>query len=100
MRILCFSLYFLIATVCASAAARSAAPFLPVGNCAARNTPDISASPALPTQQTETPQPSADSPSDVISKKLIPEFAEITPTLYRGAQPRKHGLEALAKMGI
>jgi protein tyrosine phosphatase (PTP) superfamily phosphohydrolase (DUF442 family) len=100
MRILCFSLYFLLATVCASAAARSATPVLPVGNCAARNAQDISASPPLPTQQTGTPQHSADSPSDVISKKLIPEFAEITPTLYRGAQPRKHGFEALARMGI
>jgi tyrosine-protein phosphatase SIW14 len=41
-----------------------------------------------------------DTPSYVIDKHLIPDFAEITPTLYRGAQPRKHGLETLAKMGI
>jgi hypothetical protein len=30
----------------------------------------------------------------------FPDFAEVTPVLYRGAQPRKHGLEALAKMGM
>jgi len=100
MRILCFSSYFLLVTVCASAAAHSATPFLPVGNCAARNAQDISAPPPLPTEQTGTAQHSADSSSDVISKKLIPEFGEITPTLYRGAQPRKHGFEALAKMGL
>jgi protein tyrosine/serine phosphatase len=41
-----------------------------------------------------------DAPSDVISKQLIPDFAEVSPTLYRGAQPRKHGFEALAKMGV
>jgi rhodanese/phosphatase family protein len=100
MKILCFSLYFLLATVCTNAAALSATPFLPAGNCVPTNAQDISASPPPPTQQTGTPQHFADSPSSVISKKLIPEFAEVTPTLYRGAQPRKHGFEALAKMGI
>jgi tyrosine-protein phosphatase SIW14 len=51
-------------------------------------------------QQTETQQPSADAPAEVIGKELIPGFAAITPALYRGAQPRRHGFEALAKMGI
>src|ERR1700682_6417012 len=51
-------------------------------------------------QQTETQQPSADAPAEVVGKELIPGFAAITPALYRGAQPRQHGFEALAKMGI
>jgi hypothetical protein len=100
MRILRFSLYFLLATVCTSAAARSATLFLPADECASTNAQIISASSPAPTQPTGTAQHSADNPSGVISKKLIPDFAEVTPTLYRGAQPRKHGFEALAKMGI
>jgi tyrosine-protein phosphatase SIW14 len=35
-----------------------------------------------------------------ISKDLIPDFGEVTPTLFRGAQPGKGGFEALAKMGV
>jgi hypothetical protein len=100
MRILRFSLYFLLATVCTSAAERSATPFLPADECAPTNAQVISTSPPPPTQQTGTPRHSADNPSGVISKKLIPDFVEVTPTLYRGAQPRKHGFGALAKMGI
>jgi hypothetical protein len=30
----------------------------------------------------------------------VGDFAEVTPTLYRGAQPTPAGFEALAKMGI
>ena len=30
----------------------------------------------------------------------VANFAEVTPTLYRGAQPTKEGLETLAKMGV
>jgi protein tyrosine phosphatase (PTP) superfamily phosphohydrolase (DUF442 family) len=35
-----------------------------------------------------------------IDKNLIPDFGEVTPTLYRGGEPKKHGFEALKKMGI
>jgi protein tyrosine/serine phosphatase len=35
-----------------------------------------------------------------IDNKLIPDFGEVTPTLYRGGQPKEHGFETLAKMGI
>jgi protein tyrosine phosphatase (PTP) superfamily phosphohydrolase (DUF442 family) len=35
-----------------------------------------------------------------IDKKLIPDFGEVTPTLYRGGQPKERGFEALAKMGF
>jgi len=30
----------------------------------------------------------------------LPNFAEVTPNLYRGAQPTKQGFETLAKMGV
>jgi len=35
-----------------------------------------------------------------IGKNLIPDFGEVTPTLYRGGEPKKGGFEALAKMGV
>src|ERR1700680_4497188 len=35
-----------------------------------------------------------------IDQKLIPDFGEVTPTLYRGGEPKRGGFEALAKMGI
>jgi hypothetical protein len=35
-----------------------------------------------------------------IDKNLIPEFGEVSPALYRGAQPKERGFEALAKMGV
>jgi len=35
-----------------------------------------------------------------IDKNLIPDFGEVTPRLYRGGQPKKHGFEALAKLGV
>ena len=91
MTILRLSLYLLLAAASTNAAALGATPFLLGSRCAPTYAPDISAS---------LPQPSADARSVVISKKLIPDFVEVTPTLYRGAQPRKHGFEALAKMGV
>jgi protein tyrosine/serine phosphatase len=33
-------------------------------------------------------------------EKGIPNFAEVSPTLYRGGQPSEEGLKKLAKMGI
>jgi tyrosine-protein phosphatase SIW14 len=100
MTTLRFSLYLLLAAVSTNAAALSATPFLPASECAPTNAQDISAPQPPPTQQTETQQHPADTPSEVIGKHLLPDFAEVTPTLYRGAQPRKHGFETLAKMGI
>ena len=77
------------------------AAFLLAGMCAPTKAQDPSAPPPPPTQQqTETQQPPADAPAEVIGKELIPGFAAITPALYRGAQPRQHGFEALAKMGV
>src|ERR1700692_2834542 len=35
-----------------------------------------------------------------IDKNLIPDFGEVTPTLYRGGQPKERGFEALEKMGF
>lgn len=35
-----------------------------------------------------------------IDDKLVPDFGEVTPALYRGAQPKELGFEALAKLGI
>jgi tyrosine-protein phosphatase SIW14 len=53
-------------------------------------------------QQTEKSAPS--DPAHPIARKLptpgIRNFAEVTPTLYRGAQPTPDGIEALKKMGI
>jgi protein tyrosine phosphatase (PTP) superfamily phosphohydrolase (DUF442 family) len=35
-----------------------------------------------------------------IENKLIPDFGEVSLSLYRGGQPKKQGFETLAKMGI
>ena len=37
---------------------------------------------------------------DTSVRKILPDFAEITPTLYRGAQPSKEGFRRLAAMGV
>jgi hypothetical protein len=59
------------------------------------------ASPPPPAQEQSDKQPSVPAErAEVIGKDLIPEFGEVTPTLYRGAQPKKGGFEALAKMGV
>src|SRR6202166_5349249 len=98
MTILRFTLYLLL--VFTNAAALRATPSLLANACLPTIAQDSSAPPLPPTQRTETQQAHVDAPSDVITKQLIPDFAEVTPTLYRGAQPRKHGFEALAKMGV
>jgi protein tyrosine phosphatase (PTP) superfamily phosphohydrolase (DUF442 family) len=98
MRILLLSMSFLFATISTNAATLNGTPSLSPGSCGSIDAQDNSA--PLPTQQTETRQSPADTPSLVIGKQLIPDFAEVSPTLYRGAQPRKHGFEALAKMGV
>jgi tyrosine-protein phosphatase SIW14 len=99
MTILRYSLYLLLA-VCTNAAALRGAPWLGANTCVATNSQDSSAPPRPPTQKPETLQSSVDTPSAVIGKQLIPDFAEVSPTLYRGAQPRKHGFETLAKSGV
>jgi tyrosine-protein phosphatase SIW14 len=100
MRFLRFSLFLLLAPVCMNAAALSGTLVPVAGQCASTHVQDNSAPSPPPTQQSETQQPPVDTPSDVIDKQLIPDFAEVTPTLYRGAQPRKGGFAALAKMSI
>jgi len=42
----------------------------------------------------------AHAPAKRISLAGVPNFGEVTPTLYRGAQPSDKGFESLAKMGI
>jgi tyrosine-protein phosphatase SIW14 len=56
-------------------------------------------------QTTESPLPApAPAPAREAARKLsldgVPNFAEVTPALYRGAQPSKQGFDALAKMGV
>jgi len=92
--------YWLLATVFTSAAALGGTPVLIAKTCAATNAEDSSTSPASLTEQSKMQRPPAETSSKVIGKQLIPDFAEVTPRLYRGAQPRKHGFEALAKMGV
>src|ERR1700730_5228129 len=75
------------------------AGFLLASLCAERKVQDSSPAPPVQ-QQTEARQHRANTHAEVIDKELIPDFAEVTPTLYRGAQPRKHGFEALASSGI
>jgi protein tyrosine/serine phosphatase len=100
MRILCWSLCLILAAASTSAAALTGTPLLAASNCVLTNAGQSSHAPRPATPQTETQQSPSETPSAVIDKHLIPDFVEVTPTLYRGAQPRKHGFEALAKMGI
>src|ERR1700674_3423165 len=56
---------------------------------------------SLLTQEPSDKQDSDPGASGVhIDKNLIPDFGEVTPTLFRGAQPKEHGFEALAMMGV
>jgi len=58
-------------------------------------------SPSLLTQEPSDKHESVPGKSGmIIDKNLIPDFDEVTPTLYRGAQPKEHGFEALAMMGV
>src|SRR6202047_5493460 len=58
-------------------------------------------SPSLLTQEPSDKQESEIGNSGMhIDKHLIPDFGEVTPTLFRGAQPKEHGFEALAMMGV
>jgi tyrosine-protein phosphatase SIW14 len=57
--------------------------------------------PSLATQQpTEEQESSRRSAEPRIAKNLVPNFGEVTPTLYRGGQPTERGFETLAKMGV
>src|SRR5579863_8399085 len=44
--------------------------------------------------------PADRTPGRKLQEKGIPNFGEVTPTLYRGAQPSPEGFEKLARMGI
>ncbi len=76
------------------------ATFFLASMCALAKAQDPSSPPPTQQQQTEIQYPTVETAAEVIGRQLVPDFAEITPTLYRGAQPRKHAFEALAKMGI
>ena len=56
--------------------------------------------PLLTQERSEKQESFRGNPGLRIDKKLIPDFGEVTPTLYRGGQPKKQGFEALAKMGF
>jgi tyrosine-protein phosphatase SIW14 len=75
------------------------AAFLLASTCALTNAQHPSRPPRAQ-QQAETKQTPTNAPAEVIGKELIPDFAAVTPALYRGAQPRQHGFQALAKLGI
>ena len=47
-----------------------------------------------------TPAPAEHSIGTKVKTKGIPNFGEVTPNLYRGAQPSNEGLESLKDMGI
>ncbi|MBZ5614949.1 MAG: tyrosine-protein phosphatase [Acidobacteriia bacterium] len=57
-------------------------------------------------EQTQRPEaaPASSEAKHAIARKLtlpgVPRFGEVTPTLYRGAQPTPEGFSNLAKMGI
>jgi protein tyrosine/serine phosphatase len=56
---------------------------------------------ALARQTSISPQPSANhATARKLSVSGLPNLGEVTPTLYRGAQPTEKGFENLAKMGI
>jgi hypothetical protein len=100
MTTLRFLLCVLFAAASANATTINGALFLRPGVCALTSTQDLSASAPKYTQQFKMQQPLARNPAAKMDKRVIPDFAEVTPTLYRGAQPRKHGFETLARMGI
>ncbi|HXN24555.1 MAG TPA: dual specificity protein phosphatase family protein [Candidatus Dormibacteraeota bacterium] len=56
--------------------------------------------PPRPPSATETKESASGDTKEPITPKFIPNFAQITPTLYRGGQPKEGGFEELAKMGI
>ncbi len=47
-----------------------------------------------------SPAPAEHSIGAKVKTKGIPNFGEVTPNLYRGAQPTEEGLQALKDMGI
>jgi protein tyrosine phosphatase (PTP) superfamily phosphohydrolase (DUF442 family) len=60
-------------------------------------------------QDQQTPPPEVPSAAELSSRHVaaqkltvdgVGDFAQVTPTLYRGGQPSRVGYEALAKMGI
>ena len=56
---------------------------------------------SLPAQEASTKQgPNLDNSGIHIDNEWIPDFGQVSPTLYRGAQPNQQGFEALAKLGI
>ena len=55
---------------------------------------------ATPQTDQATPAPAQHAIATRVKTKGIPNFGEVTPNLYRGAQPTAEGLEALKNMGI
>ncbi|HVB36019.1 MAG TPA: dual specificity protein phosphatase family protein [Candidatus Acidoferrales bacterium] len=54
----------------------------------------------LPAQSKAKHSTIAHAPAKRVILAGVPNFGEVTPTLYRGAQPSDKGFESLAKMGI
>lgn len=59
---------------------------------------------ATAAQQEASPAASTPAPEHAVARKLkvkgVPNFGEVTPTLYRGAQPSPEGFKRLAEMGV
>ena len=59
---------------------------------------------ASPQQTASAATPPPNGLSHSVAQKTrvpgVPNFGEVTPTLYRGAQPTKRGFESLSKLGV
>ncbi len=55
---------------------------------------------AAPQTSAETQPPAIRAMGRKLEEKGVPNFGEVTPTLYRGGLLRGNGLKALAKMGV
>src|ERR1051325_8287906 len=54
----------------------------------------------LPQSQSNRPSEVKHSPAKKLHLTGVSNFGEVTPFLYRGAQPSREGFQGLAKMGI
>lgn|GEM_PF-1081420 len=73
---------------------RSLRPIIIVALCACTTVP------ALQAQSKAKHSTIAHAPAKRVSLEGVPNFGEVTPTLYRGAQPSDKGFKSLAQMGI
>jgi len=55
---------------------------------------------AAATEQENSPPPVQDAAQSKEMRKNLPDFGQVTPNLYRGAQPSREGFHMLAQRGI